>query len=84
MVHSDTGKYMFEKFKSENPKVKRERSIMPCSFAGPKIIWVDPRCVGPKIYYILCQSQTFCARQRDDLHSVKLVFLLAQNFLNLP
>ena len=26
-----------------------------------------------KFIYILCQSQTFCARQKDDLHSVKLV-----------
>ena len=24
-----------------------------------------------KIVYLLCQSQTFCARQKDDLHSVK-------------
>ena len=45
-------------------------------------------CVGPKIYLrivpvtnILCQSQTFCARTKDDLHSVKLVFMLAQKFL---
>ena len=30
---------------------------------------------------ILCQSQTFCARQKDDLHSVKLVFVPAQKFL---
>ena len=34
-----------------------------------------------KIIYILCQSQTFCARQKDDLHSVKLVFVPAQKFL---
>ena len=27
--------------------------------------------------YILWQSQTFCARQRDDSHSVKLVFVPA-------
>ena len=34
-----------------------------------------------KFIYILWQSQTFCARQKDDLHSVKLVFVLAQKFL---
>ena len=34
-----------------------------------------------KFIYILCQSQTFCARPKDDLHSVKLVFVLAQKFL---
>ena len=27
-----------------------------------------------KFIYILCQSQIFCARQKDDLNSVKLVF----------
>ena len=27
-----------------------------------------------KFIYILRQSQTFCARQKEDLHSVKLVF----------
>ena len=34
-----------------------------------------------KIFYILCQSQTFCARQKDDLHSVKLVFVSVKKFL---
>ena len=31
-------------------------------------------------FYILCQSQTFCARLKDDKHSVKLVFVPAQKF----
>ena len=34
-----------------------------------------------KFIYILYQSQTFCAIQKDDLHSVKLVFVSAQKFL---
>ena len=34
-----------------------------------------------KSIYILWQSQTFCARQKDDMHSVKLVFVPAQKFL---
>ena len=34
-----------------------------------------------KFIYILWQSQTFFARQKDDLHSVKLVFVPAQKFL---
>ena len=34
-----------------------------------------------KFIYILWQSQNFCARQKDDLHSVKLVFVPAQKFL---
>ena len=29
----------------------------------------DQKCI-----YILWQSQTFCARQKDDVHSVKLFF----------
>ena len=33
-----------------------------------------------KSIYILWQSQTFCARQKDDLHSVKLVFVPATKF----
>ena len=34
-----------------------------------------------RFIYILWQSQTFCARQKDDLHSVKLFFVPAQKFL---
>ena len=34
-----------------------------------------------KFIYIFCQSQTFCARQRDDLHSVNFFFVPAQKFL---
>ena len=34
-----------------------------------------------KFIYILCQSQTFCARTKEDLYSVKLVYVLAQKFL---
>ena len=33
--------------------------------------------------YILWQSQTFCARQKEDLHSVKLVFVPAQKVLEM-
>ena len=38
---------------------------------------------GPdqKFIYILWQSQTFFARQKDDLNSVKLFFVPAQMFL---
>ena len=34
-----------------------------------------------KSIYILWQPQKFCARQKDDLHSVKLVFEEAVKFL---
>ena len=53
------------------------------SFTGPKRF-----CAGPNFLcqtkelciYILCQSQTFFAGPRDDLHSVKFVFVLTQKF----
>ena len=43
-------------------------------FTGPKMFWAGPNflCQNKKSIYILWQSQTFCARQKDDLHSVKL------------
>ena len=31
----------------------------------------------------MCTSQTFCARAKDDLHLLNLVFVLAQNTLGL-
>ena len=33
-----------------------------------------------KFIYVLCQSQTFCARTNDDLHTAKLFFVSVQNF----
>ena len=49
---------------------------MPCPFTGPKMFWA-----GPNFLYKTKNLFTFCARQKDDLHSVKLVFVLAQKFL---
>ena len=49
---------------------------MPCPFTGPNIFLPDQ-----KFDYILWQSQTFCASQKDDLHSVKLDFVATQKFL---
>ena len=37
-----------------------------------------------KFIYILFQSQTFCARQKINLHSAKLFFVPAQKFLKRP
>ena len=37
--------------------------------------WFNFFVPDQKNIYILWQSQTFCARQKDDLHSVKLVFV---------
>jgi hypothetical protein len=43
--------------------------------------WSNFFAPDQKFIYILWQSQTFCARQKDDLHSGKLVFVPAQTFL---
>ena len=47
-----------------------EEAPMPCPFTGPNMLW-DGQFFAPdqKFIYILRQSQTFCARQKDDLHS---------------
>ena len=49
------------------------------------MFWAYPHflCQTKKLFtYILWQSQTFCTRQKDDLHSVKFVFVQAQKFLD--
>ena len=43
--------------------------------------WSDFFVSDHRFIHILWQSQTFCARQKDNLHSVKLVFVPAQKFL---
>ena len=43
--------------------------LMPCPFTGLKIFWAGPN--------FLCQTKnlfTFCARQKDDLHSGRKSF----------
>ena len=59
---------------------KNLTAFKPCLFTGPKMF-----CAGPHFFVsdqrfiqILCKSQTFCAKQKDDLHSYKLVFMPAQ------
>ena len=49
---------------------------MPCPFKGPKNIlyWSKSFLPDQKSIYILWQSKIFCARQKNDLHSVKLFF----------
>ena len=50
---------------------------MPCLPTGPKTFWAGPNflCQTKNLFrYVLCQSQKFCARQKDDLYSVKLAF----------
>ena len=47
------------------------------------LVWSKFFVPEQKFIYTSWQSQTFCARQKDDLHSVKLVFVLAQKFLKM-
>ena len=58
--------------------------LMPCPFTCPKMFWAGPNflCQTKNLCTILWQSQTFCARQKDILHSVKLFFVPAKKFLN--
>ena len=63
---------------------KEPNTLMPCPLTGLKMFWAGPNflCQTKNILtYVLWQSQTFCARQKDDLHSVKLVFAPSQKFL---
>ena len=53
--------------------------FMPCPFTGPKMFRAGPN--------FLCQTKnlfTCCARQKDDLHPVKLVFVPVQKFVKRP
>ena len=43
--------------------------------------WSKSFVLDQTYIYVLWQSQTFCAGQKDDLHSVKLVFEEAVKFL---
>ena len=61
--------------KSEEKMMYSAISIYALSF------YRSQNVLDQKFIYILCQSQTFFARQKDDLHSVKLVFVTAQKFL---
>jgi hypothetical protein len=58
------------------------RKLMPCPFTVPKFLgWSKFFVPDQRFIYILWQSQKFCARQKDGLHSVRLFFVLAQKCL---
>ena len=47
--------------------------VMPCPPTGPKMFWTGPKflCGTNNLFrYILCWSQTLCARARDDFYLV--------------
>jgi len=50
--------------------------FMPCHVTVPKMFFCRSTFFvsDQKFFHKLCKSQTFCARQKDDLHSVKIVF----------
>ena len=62
------------------PKIQQTNAL---SFYRSKNVlgWSKSFVPDQKFIYILWQSQTFGARQKDDLHSVKLFFVSAQKFL---
>ena len=56
---------------------------MLCPFTGPKMFWAGPNflCQTKNLFtYILWQSQMFCARQKNDLHSVKFFLCRHKSF----
>ena len=62
---------------------RRKIQLAALSFYRSQNVLCWSKCFvsDQKFIYILCQAQTFCARQKDDLHSVKLVFVPTQKFL---
>ena len=71
-----TGPKMFYAGPNFLSQSKNLIAFMPCPFTGPKMFWASPN--------FLCQTKklsTYCGRQKDDLHSVKFVFVPAQKFL---
>ena len=55
---------------------------MLCPITGLKMFWACPNflCQTKNHIYILSQSQTFCARQKDDLHSVNWFLCVTKGF----
>ena len=53
---------------------------MPCSFTGSKMFCAGQNflCRTKNLFTYCASYKTFCARQKDDWHSVKLVFVPAQ------
>ena len=53
-----------------------EEALSAAKFLG----WLKFFVLDQTFIYVFWQSQIFCDRQKDDLHSVKLVFVPAQKF----
>ena len=56
---------------------------MPCPFTGPKMFWAGPNflCQTKNLFTYCGSHKHFVPEKKDDLHSVKLVFVPAQKFL---
>ena len=56
---------------------------MPCPFTGLKMFWAGPNflCQTKNLFTYYGSHKQFCARQKDDLHSVKLFLVPAHKFL---
>ena len=63
-------------------KSKKQQSNALSFYRSQNVLgWSKFFVPDQKFIYILWQSQIFCARQKDDLHSVKLVFVPEQKVL---
>ena len=68
-------------YEDGNLKIPLEINALSFYRSQNDLSWSKFFVPDQKFIYILWQSQTFCARQKDDLDLVKLVFVPAQKFL---
>ena len=54
---------------------------MPCPFTGPKMFWPGPifLCQTKHLFTYCGSHKNFVPDKKDNLHSVKLVYVPAQN-----
>ena len=71
---------------TRNPKLYLLHSVsadwLPHPSTGLKMFWVGPNFLCQTKYwfrYVLCRFQTYCARPKDNFHSVNFVFVPALN-----
>ena len=59
------------------------KSLMSCPFTGPKMFWAGPSflCETKDLFTYCGSHKHFLLDKKDDLHSVKLVFVPVQQFL---
>ena len=59
-----------------------ENCLLSRPYTGPKMFWAGANFFLPDqlLIFILCRSQTYCARPKDDFHSVNFLFYACTKF----